>query len=124
MRLVHGHLQGGRTGTDDRALVSQGRHQPQIDLLVIEGHDLATRREVAQFGRHERGPEDHLGRHLARGIVGTLGQHGHGQPEGTRSLACHAGQLSRSDEPDLMCGQLARSRRQIRIDSGPDTSAP
>ncbi len=124
VRLVHRHLQGGGARPDDRALVDQGRHQGEIDLFVIEGDNLTARREVAQLGSDEWGPEDNLGRHLARGIVGMLGQHGHRQAKGTCSLACHPGQLSRSDEPDVMRGQLARSCRRIRIDSGADTSAP
>ena len=85
---------------------------------------LAARREVAELGRHQRRPQDDLGRHLAGGIVGMFGQHGHGQAEGARRLACHPRQLSRSHEPDVMRGQLARSCRRIRIDSGADTYAP
>ncbi len=123
VRLVHCHLEGCRTGPNDRALLGHRLHQGQVDLLVVEGHDLAARCEVAQLRRDQRGPQDDFGRHLAGGIVGTLGQHGHGQAEGACSLACHPCQLPRSHEPDVMRSQLARSRRPIRIDSGADTYA-
>ena len=89
---------------------------------MVEGHDVAARGEGPEVRRDEGRPEHDLGRHLAGGVVGALGQHGHGEAERAGRLARHAGQLTRPDEPDVVRAQVARPRPGIRLDSGADTT--
>ena len=94
----------------------------QVDLLVVEGDDVAAGREGPEVAADERRAEHDLGGHGAGGVVGTFGQHGHGQAERAGRLTGHAGQLSRADEPDRVGAQVARPRPGIRLDSGEDTT--
>ena len=78
--------------------------------------------ERAEIGGHEGRAEHHLGRHVAGGIVGALGQDRHGEAQRAGRLTGHAGQLASADEPDRVGAQVARPRAGIRLDSGADTT--
>ena len=111
-----------RAGTDHRTLRRQRGHQVEVDLLVVEGQDVAAGGEGPEVLRHEGRSEHDLGGHAAGGVVGMLGQDGHGQAERAGRLARHAGQLTSTDEPDRVRAQVARPRPGIRLDRGTDTT--
>ena len=87
----------GRTTAPSR--VERG-HELEVDLLVVEGHDVAAVGEGPEVRRHERRAQHHLGGHATGGVVGMLGQDGHGEAERAGRLTGHAGQLTSPDEPD------------------------
>ena len=109
-------------GRSTAPLGRQCGHDVEVDLLVVERDDAtALGRAPARSLDDEGRPHHHLGGHRAGGVVGALGQHGHGEAEGAGRLAGHAGQLARPDEPDVVGLQLARPRPGIRLDRGADT---
>ena len=109
-------------GSDHGALGRQLGHQLQVDLLVVEGQDVAAVRQGPEVRRDEGRAEHDLGRHAAGGVVGVFGQDGHGEAQRTGRLTRHAGQLTSPDEPDRVGAQVARPRAGIRLDSGADTT--
>ena len=120
--LVDRELQRVGAGSDHRAPGGQLGHHGEIDLLVVEGQDVAAARDVPEVGRDEWRSEHHFGRHRAGGVVGMLGQDDHGQAERAGRLTRHTRQLTGADEPDRVRAQVTRPRPGIRLDSGVDTS--
>ena len=86
----------------------QRRHQLEVDLLVVERHDVAALGEGPQVVGDEGRPDHDLGRDVAGGVVRPFGQHRHGEAECAGGFARHARQLARPDEPDVMGAQSAR----------------
>jgi hypothetical protein len=122
VRLVDGEFQGARSGPHRRPLGLQFDQEVEVDLLVVEGHHPAALGQRVQRRPVGGRAHDHLGRHAAGGVVGVLGQHGHGQAERAGGFAGHARQLAGPDEPDIVGAQLARLRARIRLDSGAGTT--
>ena len=121
--LVDRQLQGLGSRPDHGTL---GDHLPedlQVDLLVVEGHDVAARRQGPEVPGDEGRSEHHLGRHRTGGLIRAFGQHRHGQAQRADRLTRHARQLTSPDEPDRVGAQVARPRAGIRLDSGADTTA-
>ena len=121
MGLVDGELERRRRRAAGRSPPRQPGDEVEVDLLVVERDDGAALGEGAEVGVDERRADEDLGGDGAGGVVGLLGQDGHGQAERAGGLARHARQLARPDEPDVVGAQVARPRRGIRIDRGPDT---
>ena len=120
--LVDRQLERRRPGPEHRAFGCEPGHQVEVDLLVVEGQDVAAGGEGPEILRHEGRAQHHLGGHAAGGIAGMFGQDGHGETERAGRLTGHAGQLTSADEPDRVRAQVARPRAGIRLDSGADTT--
>ena len=97
----------GRTAVPSATKFEQ---EVEVDLLVVEGHHAAALGQRAQRRPVGGRAHDDLGRHGAGGVVGVLGQHGHGEAERAGGFAGHARQLAGPDEPDIVGAQLARLR--------------
>ena len=81
-------------------------------------------------------PDHHLGGHVARGVVGPLGQHGDAQPERAGRLAAHPRQLAGTDEAEVAPGsahsppardsprQWGEHNRQTRRGAAPTCPRP
>ncbi len=105
--LVDGHLQRLAARSNDDAILDEGRDDGQIDLLVVERHDVNPISQRSQFRFDEGRPQQHFGCHSAGSVVGPLGQHRHREAQGARGLGGHARQLSGTDHTDVVGAQVA-----------------
>jgi 5,10-methylenetetrahydromethanopterin reductase len=100
LRLVHRDPQRLHTRAKLHAVSLELVQQVEIDLLVVEGDDVAARREGPQRIPVGRLAEEDLGRDQGGRVIRSRGEHDRADPEPARRFDHHAGELPGADDPE------------------------
>ena len=114
-RLVDREPEGPGARAHHGALAGEELEEGEIDLLVVERHDVGTVGEQPQVLLDGGQAHQDLGRHLGRRVVGVGGEHHGPQPQAAGRFAGHAGQLAGAGDPHRSCPCAAGTASLGRI---------